>query len=356
MERDLPLPDLNEIATLLGEHARQLAGKTLLISGGCGFLGFYLTELVLYLNDKILQEPCQLLVIDNLITAEKEHATIGKLPHVTFMRQDIVKSFHCHDPVDYVIHAAGIASPFYYNRYPLETLEVATIGTKNMLELARRHAVKGMLFFSSSEIYGEPDPKHVPTKESYRGNVSCTGPRACYDESKRLGETLCRIYHERHGVQVKIVRPFNVYGPGMKQTDYRVLPNFASRIINNKPLQVYGSGEQTRTFCYVTDAINGFLRALLVGLPGEAYNIGNSHPEISMIGLVSELNAVLKRKLETKVTPYPESVPPDEPMRRCPDITKAKRQLGYEPIVDLQEGLRRFMDWTSRNYTRDTSG
>jgi UDP-glucuronate decarboxylase len=351
MEKDLPVSEISEIARLLEHHVQRFAGKNILITGGCGFLGYYFTELFVYLNDKVLDVPCNINIIDNLITADRDHALIGSVPHVMFKQHDIVQPLNWEEPLDYIIHAAGIASPFYYNKYPLETLDVATVGTRNVLQLAHKCGVISLLFFSSSEIYGDPDPQHVPSPETYRGHVSCTGPRACYDESKRLGETLCRIFHEHYGVPVRVVRPFNVYGPGMKETDYRVLPNFASRILNGQPVQVYGTGKQTRTFCYVTDAINGFLRTLLKGEPGEAYNIGNPRPEISMLDLAKELEVVIKRKVDIRVTEYPDSVPPDEPLRRCPDITKARQQLGYEPTVELPEGLRRFMDWAVRNYT-----
>jgi UDP-glucuronate decarboxylase len=250
-----------------------------------------------------------------------------------------------------VIQAAGIASPYYYRKYPLETLEVATIGTKHVLELARQHPLKGFLFFSSSEIYGDPDPKHVPTPESYRGNISCLGPRACYDESKRLGETLCAVYHELHGIPTRMVRPFNVYGPGMQETDYRVLPNFASRILSRKPLHVYGNGTQTRTFCYVTDAITGFLKVLLDGGPAQAYNIGNPKPEVSMLELAKTLERVMGRKLDVQAVEYPDTYPGDEPQRRCPDISKASLQLKYKPVVTLEKGLGRFMAWAKTHYT-----
>ena len=211
--------------------------------------------------------------------------------------------------------------------------------------------MKGFLFFSSSEIYGDPDPKHIPTTESYRGNVSCTGPRACYDESKRLGETLCTIFHNQYGVPTKVVRPFNVYGPGLNEMDYRVLADFASRIIGGRPLRVYKPGNQTRTFCYVSDAMNGFLRVLLDGVPGEPYNIGNSAPEISVTDLVKEVKSVVKRDFDVVYVEHPDAYPPDEPMRRCPDITKARLQLGYQPKIALGDGLSRFMDWAFENYT-----
>jgi UDP-glucuronate decarboxylase len=255
------------------------------------------------------------------------------------------------EPIDYFIHAAGIASPYYYRKYPLETLEVATTGTKNLLQLSLRNKPKGFLFFSSSEIYGDPDERHIPTPESYRGNVSCLGPRACYDESKRLGETLCAIFHQLHGVPTRIVRPFNVYGPGMRESDYRVIPNFASRIVSHKPLHVYGSGRQTRTFCYVTDAMVGFLKVLLNGTPGQVYNIGNPVPEVSILDLVAVVERVLDRKLEMTGVEYPDSYPADEPQRRCPDINKAFLQLNYRPVVSLEEGLRRFMGWAVKNYS-----
>lgn len=343
--------DIHEIARGLGPLAGQFAGRTVLLCGGRGFLGRYLIEVFAHLNEHALKrKPCRLIVVDNLITAGKAGLRAPRKPHVRFLEADLIKPLALREPVHYILQAAGIASPYYYRAYPLETLEVATLGTKNALNLARKNGAR-LLFFSSSEIYGDPDPKHVPTPESYRGNVSCQGPRACYDESKRLGETLCYIYHQKFGALTNCVRPFNVYGPGMQETDYRVLPNFASRIKSGRPLKVYGSGRQTRTFCYVTDAVEGFLRILLRGAPGEAYNIGNPTPEISMLELVKRTEKVLGRPVKHTVVEYPDSYPADEPNRRCPDITKARLQLGYAPRVSLEEGLRRFYGWAETAYT-----
>jgi UDP-glucuronate decarboxylase len=343
--------DIREIAATLGDDAEQLAGRTVLICGGAGFLGRYFTTLFAYLNDQRLSRPCRIVVCDNLITSGRLGAAAFQEDGLRFITHDIIQPLAIEEPIDYVIQAAGIASPYYYRKYPLETLEVATVGTKQMLSFGLKHPLQGFLFFSSSEIYGDPDPKHVPTTESYRGSVSCVGPRACYDESKRLGETLCTIYHQLYGVPVKIVRPFNVYGPGMQETDYRVLPNFASRILAGEPLHVYGHGNQTRTFCYVTDAVTGFLQVLLNGTPGQAYNIGNPIPEVSMLDLAKILERGLGRPLDVILVEYPDSYPADEPQRRCPDITKAALQVGYKPAVSLEEGLRRFMEWASAHYT-----
>ncbi|MEE9275733.1 MAG: NAD-dependent epimerase/dehydratase family protein [bacterium] len=342
--------DIEETARNLGKTARAFSGKTILVSGGHGFLGRYFTALFMHLNEGILEAPCQLIVLDNLITAGETGAVVPETTPYTFIRHDVIEPFSWEGPVDFLIHAAGIASPFYYRKYPIETLEAAVHGARNMLDLAREKNAK-FLFFSSSEIYGDPDPRYVPTPESYRGNVSPLGPRACYDESKRLGETFTRIYHEHFGVSGCIVRPFNVYGPGMGERDYRVLPNFANRIIGGHPVNVYGTGRQTRTFCYITDAITGFLKVLVEGTPGEAYNIGNPQPEISMLDLVAHIEGVLGRKVEVNRIDYPDSYPPDEPNRRCPDITKARRHLNFEPSIALDEGLRRFFAWAEGAYS-----
>ena len=269
---------------------------------------------------------------------------------IEFIEHDVIKPLKVNDYVNYIIHAAGIASPHYYRIYPLETLEVAITGTKNMLQLAREKKAK-LVFFSSSEIYGDPDLEHVPTAENYRGNVSSLGPRACYDESKRVGETLCYIFQNHYGVTTNIVRPFNFFGPGMQEKDYRVLPNFASRIKGKLPLKIYGSGNQTRTFCYITDAMTGLFKVILNGHSGEVYNIGNPIPEVSMLELVHRIKKVLGKEIPYEVIEYPSSYPADEPNRRCPDIQKSKDHLKYEPQIDLNKGLHRFLTWTNENYT-----
>ena len=345
--QDMLQSDIDEVVARLGNAAADFAGKTVLITGGRGFLGRYFVEVFAGLNKSILSKPVKVVALDNLITSR--HAPEMKHEHMNFVAHDVIQPYDHPGPVDYVIHAAGIASPFYYRAYPLETLDVAINGTRNMLSLAEAKSAR-FTFFSSSEIYGDPDAKHVPMQESYRGNVASQGPRACYDESKRVGETLCYIFHTKFGTPTTIIRPFNVYGPGMGEADYRVLPNFASRIKGGQPLNVYGSGVQTRTFCYITDALVGFLLTVLKGVPGETYNIGNPRPEISMVQLVEALQKAVGRDVAYNLIEYPDSYPADEPMRRSPDIRKARLQLEFEPQVDLDTGLKRFMDWALATY------
>jgi UDP-glucuronate decarboxylase len=342
--------DIGEIVRRLGSATQQLEGKRVLLAGGCGFLGRYFLEVFTRLNAEVLEQPVSVVAMDNLITAAGVPETFSDNPHLEFVEHNIIEPWNPGGRFDHIIHAAGIASPFYYRAHPLETLDVAISGTRNLLDLARE-GQSHFVYFSSSEIYGDPDPAHVPTPESYCGNVSCVGPRACYDEGKRVGETLCQIYHNVHGVSVNVIRPFNIYGPGMKERDFRVLPNFASRIQGGQPLQIYGTGKQTRTYCYITDAMVGFLKVLLLGAPGETYNIGNTHPEVSVQDLVKAMEAALGRAIASDNVEHPDSYPADEPQRRCPNLRKANLQLEYQPEVELEDGLGRFLNWTQQHYT-----
>lgn len=351
----LPEQDLAEIARNLGEDCGRFAGRTVLVCGGTGFLGQYFVGFFDWLNrHSLAEDPVRIVALDNEVRAEADPAAAGAgtdthATGVEFIAHDITRAYRHRGRLDYIVHAAGIASPFHYRARPLQTLEVATTGTRRLLELALRKRAR-LLYFSSSEIYGDPDPAHIPTPESYRGHVSPQGPRACYDESKRLGETLCYVFHQHFGVDCNIVRPFNVYGPGMREDDYRVLVNVASRIRSGRAIDIYGSGEQTRTFCYASDAVTGFLRVLTRGVPGETYNIGNPQPEISMLELIERVQRVLGRSIPWRRIEYPDSYPSDEPTRRCPDIRKARLQLEFQPRVSLEAGLRRFFEWTDRHY------
>jgi UDP-glucuronate decarboxylase len=339
--------DVQQIVDRLGDDVQRFAGKTLLLSGGAGFLGRHFVSAFRRMNDSVLKKPCKVISADNYITGEQLSLHEGGRhdPNVVDVWADISYPLPIREGIDFIMHAAGVASPVYYMKYPLETIESAVQGTKNLLELGRRNTnLEGFLFFSSSEIYGDPDPSAIPTPETYHGYVSSVGPRACYDESKRLGETIATVYQQRYGVPAKIVRPFNVFGPGMKCDDRRVVPMFTFSALNGKPLPVHGDGRQTRTFCYITDAIVGFLKTLLHGRPGEPYNIGNSNNEISMADL-AQLYVDMVPGATFNQIGYPDTYPAGEPQRRCPDLRKAAEHLGYSSTVDLSEGLSSFIAW-----------
>lgn len=337
--------DLNSIVASLGNEANALEGKTLLISGGAGFLGSYFVGTIHLLNRRFTK-PCRVIVIDNYRTGSKE-SFINELldENIRLIEADVTKPVAVDEPVHFIIHAAGLASPVYYKKYPLETIDTAILGTKNLLELAREKQAQSYLGFSSSEIYGNPDPNFVPTPETYRGNVSCTGPRSCYDESKRLAETMSLTYHQIYAMPIKIVRPFNIYGPGMKHNDYRVIPTFMARAYAGETLPVHDKGNQTRTFCYISDAITGFFKVLLSDRNGEIYNVGIDGPEVNMMALATMVADLFPHKANIQTVKYPDSYPADEPNRRCPDLTKIRTHLEYNPQVDLKTGLLRTLTW-----------
>jgi nucleoside-diphosphate-sugar epimerase len=228
---------------------------------------------------------------------------------------------------EYIIHAAGIASPIYYRLHPLETMDANIDGLRGLLEYARarvegKRDFGGFIFYSSSEIYGDPAPDRIPTPEDYRGNVSCTGPRACYDESKRYGETLCVVFARHYGVPVKMVRPFNNYGPGLKISDRRVIPDFARDVMNGRDIVMLSDGKPKRTFCYVADAVAGYYK--VVSTARDLFGYGG--------------RVVLQAPKENDYLV-------DNPNRRCPDMTKSRVQLGYHPSILVDEGLRRSLVW-----------
>jgi nucleoside-diphosphate-sugar epimerase len=243
--------------------------------------------------------------------------------------------------------------------YPIETMDANVNGLRFLLEYSRAQRdkgrpVEGFLFFSTSEIYGDPPPEAIPTSETYRGNVSCTGPRACYDESKRYGETLCVNFARTYDLPIKVARPFNNYGPGLKITDRRVLPDFARDVLAGKDIVMLSDGSPTRAFCYVADAVVVYYKILTRGQKGEAYNIGVEEPEISIADLAQRIAALASELWGYEGQVVREASPDrnylvDNPNRRCPLITKARNELGYEPRISLDEGLRRSLIWYSDN-------
>lgn len=349
--------DLDLIREDLAPVFDRMGGSRLLITGGAGFLGYYLVQAVTHWNQQPGSSRIDLTVCDNFKRgAPKWLAAIERDGSIRMIVADVSRPLPADlGPFDYVIHAAGIASPMVYRRYPLETMDANINGLRFLLESARAQAetgrpVRGFLFYSSSEIYGDPVPGAIPTPEDYRGNVSCTGPRACYDESKRYGETLSVVFARHYGVPVTIARPFNNYGPGLRIDDGRVIPDFARAILDGRDIVMHSDGSPTRTFCYSADAICGYYRVLALGRPGEAYNIGVEAPEISMKDLALKLQAGGQEllgyggKVLTQASAEQDYLV-DNPQRRCPVITKARTEVGYNPRVSLDDGLRRSLRW-----------
>lgn len=343
--------DIINICSENRELLHRLEGAALLISGGGGFLGSYILDVIDYCNQNLFKAPCRAICIENFITGIPERIKhLENNKHITIINQDISKAFDIKEKLDYIIHCAGIASPTFYRKYPIETIEVNVTGLKNLLELARNNNPRSFLYFSTSEIYGNPTPDNIPTPETYNGNVSCTGPRACYDESKRLGETLCANYFIQYGIPVKVVRPFNIYGPGLRLDDRRVIPDFFMDAFKKRKIILYSDGKPTRSFCYISDAVTGFLKAFLSEYNGEAFNIGSDEREISIAEL-AELVAetVGDVTIEFRISPESNYLT-DNPQRRCPDLSKAKRLLDYKPMVALNEGLQKLKQWYIDSY------
>lgn len=350
--------DVAAIAQDLGTRLQQIEGSRWLISGGAGFLGGYFIDLLHYCNRNLLSKAAEVVCVENFSSGTPQRIMhLAEDDNFHFIQGDITKPLKLDGPFDYMVHAASIASPTFYRKYPLETIEANVLGLRNLLEESRSQGgLKSFLFFSTSEIYGDPPPERIPTPEDYNGNVSCTGPRACYDEAKRLGETMAVNYWRQHGLPVKIVRPFNVYGPGLRLEDKRVLPDFFMDALTKGRIAILSDGTPTRSFCYISDAITGFMGALLSEHQGEAFNIGNDEEEISMKAL-AQLVAEVVGDVEVEFGQSPEGdYLKDNPQRRCPDLSKARSLLNYQPNISLRQGLRRLLSWYQSVYNLGGEG
>ena len=305
-------------------------GRRVIVAGGAGFIGSHLC-------DRLLERGDEVIAVDNFLTGARSNlTTTADHPRFSFVEHDVCRPLSVDGPVDAVLHLASPASPKDFATLPLEILAVGSEGTRNLLEVARSKGAR-FLVTSTSEVYGEP--LEHPQVESYRGNVSTTGPRSCYDEAKRFAEALTMAYHRTVGVDVAIARVFNTYGPRLKPGDGRVVSNFLVQAISGAPITVYGDGRQTRSFCYVADEVDGLLALLDSTLTGPV-NIGN--PNEFTVGELAELVVELTGSRSRIVH---ERRPVDDPSRRRPDITLAREQLGWEPRTELRAGLERTAEW-----------
>lgn len=332
----------------------KLKNSTILVTGCGGFLGQYHLSFLEYFFDKLSIK--KVIGIDTFLLGKS--SLIKKLEHdprfdiiemdvIDFSKSDICNQYK----IDYVLHMASIASPTYYRKHPISTIEGNILGLRELLESLKKSSIKGFLFYSSSEIYGDPINEQVPTPEDYWGNVSCIGPRACYDESKRFGETLCWVYYKTYCMPIRIVRLFNVFGPGLKMNDRRAPADFAKSIFFNNNIEIFSDGQPTRTFCYVADSAVGELKALLSD-DFEVYNIGIEQPEVTIeqfAQLFAEIGKDLFKYNGTVI--YKTSDDPDylthDPQRRNPNIDKARNKLGYMPSIFPEEGVLRYLKYLS---------
>ncbi|HOW27483.1 MAG TPA: SDR family oxidoreductase [Elusimicrobiota bacterium] len=313
------------MAKRLGRRARRI-----LVTGGAGFLGSHLC-------DALISRGHSVICVDNFLTGKPDNiAHLMGHPRFEFIRHNVTHDLFIHGPLHAIMHFASPASPVDYLNYPIETLKVGALGTHKMLGLAR---AKGAVFFlaSTSEVYG--DPQVHPQREDYWGHVNPVGPRGVYDEAKRFGEALCMAYHKVHRIPVRLVRIFNVYGPRMQLRDGRAVPAFISAALNRKPFPVFGNGRQTRSFCYIDDMVDGLLRLLFSDYNGPV-NIGNPQ-EISVLKMAQ----TIKRLTKSRCPIVHKGLPVDDPKVRQPDITLAKRLLGWSPRVSLEDGLSRTIRW-----------
>jgi len=307
--------------------------KTILITGGAGFIGSHLCNFLLHKNFRII-------CVDNLITGNKEnieHLLNNK--NFKFINHDVSKHIKIDENLDYVLHFASPASPIDYQKIPIQTLKVGSLGTHNTLGLVLAKKAKYMLA-STSEVYG--DPLVNPQPETYWGNVNPVGPRGCYDESKRFAEALVMAYHRIHKVDIRIIRIFNTYGPRMRKEDGRAVPNFINQALSNKAITVYGDGKQTRSFCYVSDLIEGIYKLMISNI-NEPVNLGNPDEHT-----ILELAEIIKKLTNSKSKTEFKDLPVDDPHVRRPDISKAKKDLEWEPKISLKDGLQKTIDWFNK--------
>ncbi len=329
--------------------------KNVLITGFNGFIGYELSNYLIYFKKKLQINYLYLTDIKfKKFTVHDKKIIFKKFDVINQNLEAVIKK-----KIDIIIHAASFASPIKYRKKPVETIESNVIGLTKLLKYSKKKKIDRLLYFSSSEIYGSPDKKNIPTAETYNGNVATIGPRACYDESKRFCETLCYTYNEKYGVPVRIVRPFNNYGPGLKTNDGRLPADIAKNIIDKKNLIIHSDGKPTRTFCYISDAIVGYLKALSFK-KFEIFNIGNDAEEINVKNFSKKFLKVSNSMFDTKNNikiifkkSDEKNYLKDNPTRRRPNLEKAKKLLNYNPKISLEKGLYNYLNFLIHEHDRN---
>jgi dTDP-glucose 4,6-dehydratase/UDP-glucuronate decarboxylase len=336
--------DMAEITERLGSLAHRFAGKTILITGASGVLPGYLADTIAYLNLHVLRSPARLLLLARAAPAPLSRLAhlVGR-PDIQFLIQDARDPLAIDEPIHFIAHAASPATPQRFREDPVGAVEANSAALRQLLDLARRSDIESFLYFSSSEIYGTPEPEHIPTPETYLGRFDFTASRSFYAAAKRFGETLCAAYTTQYGLPVKVVRPFHVHGPGLRMDDGRIIAEMIMLGLDGKALELQSDGSATRTYGYVSDATLGFLQVLLSDYNGEAFNIGADAPETSIRELATTISRLLTIHDPVKVGP----TPPDagSPGRACPDLSKVRSLVGYAPMVSLETGLARTIAW-----------
>ena len=320
-----------------------LAGRTVLVTGAAGFLPAYLVETLLFLNEKRPGQKTRVLgLVRHEGRARERFAAYAGRDDLRLLVQDVSLPVVPGEKVDFIVHAASQASPKYYQTDPVGTLSANVFGTQHLLNLAREHDVRGFLFFSSGEVYGQITDAQVPTRETDYGLVDPMTVRACYGESKRMGETACVCWHAQYGVPATVARPFHTYGPGMSLTDGRVFADFVADVVAGRDIVMKSDGRATRAFCYLSDATAGFFTVLLKGESGQAYNVGNDKGEVSIVDLAQRLVDLFPEKgLKVVRQPVPASGYLQSPITRgCPDVAKVAG-LGWQPSTTIEDGFRR---------------
>ena len=340
--------DCVSVLERLGDAAKKLARKRILIAGASGFLPSYLADTIACWNDHA--DPgsrARLVLLVRRPVGDRDRLAhlVGR-SDTEFVVQDVVQDLSARGRFDLIVHAASPASPRWYRKDPVGTIDANSRGLRNLLELAKHHEGASLLYFSSSEVYGTPEPQNVPTPETYVGRTDPTDERACYVESKRLGETMCRAYFRQYGVAAKIARPFHFFGPGLRMDDGRLIPELLRCGLTEEPFELLSDGQATRTYGYVAEATIASLLILLSDMNGEVFNVGVDSPELSVLEVATLVAGMFGRTEPVRTNlGLPVADLRGAPSRACPDIAKLRKAFGYKPVITLEKGLERTIEW-----------